>query len=447
MNTKVMKYQIIKPLEMDWKTFGKILREIRCETRKAMNKTIQYAWEYSGYESDYKERFEEYPKTKEILNYSSIHGYAYDKLKSQFTTMNSSNFSQSIKRAADKWKNNKKDVLLGNCAPPVFKKDCPIDIVKKAMEIYNEDKCYMVNLSLLSLKSRKELEMKSGQILVKLKVGDNTQKAILDRILNGEYKLSASQIIERKNKWFLNITYQFESKPKKLNENKILGIDLGVTNVATMQIFDAKKQKYQRLKFNECMIDGKELIHFRQSTEARKRELQKASKWAGNGRCGHGYKTRMKPVNKLGDKIAKFRDTYNHKISKYIVNMAVKNQCAVIQMENLKGFTGLNKEKFLSNWSYYDLQEKIEYKAKEQGIEVVYINPRYTSKRCSECGTIHEENRNCKKNQTKFKCVICGHEENADINAAKNISNYHIEEIIEEYIKTSYIKQEENIAV
>ena len=48
------------------------------------------------------------------------------------------------------------------------------------------------------------------------------------------------------------------------------------------------------------------------------------------------------------------------------------------------------------------------------------VDPKYTSQRCSvkSCGHKAKENR---ENQAKFLCKKCGHEENADINAAKNI--------------------------
>lgn len=89
----------------------------------------------------------------------------------------------------------------------------------------------------------------------------------------------------------------------------------------------------------------------------------------------------------------------------------------------------------MKNWSYYDLQSKIEYKSKDKGINVVFINPKFTSKRCNRCGNIRSENRICKNDQAKFKCIVCGHEDNADINASKNIAIPYIDKIIDEYLK------------
>ena len=92
------------------------------------------------------------------------------------------------------------------------------------------------------------------------------------------------------------------------------------------------------------------------------------------------------------------------------------------------------------NWSYFDLQQKIKYKANEHGIKVNFKKPNYTSQRCSKCGYIHMDNR---KTQAEFKCVKCGHKSNADINAARNIAILGIEQVIDEQLK----EQEGDVAV
>ena len=100
----------------------------------------------------------------------------------------------------------------------------------------------------------------------------------------------------------------------------------------------------------------------------------------------------------------------------------------IIQMEKLTGITEA-ADKFLKNWSYFDLQTKIEYKAREAGISVVYIDPKYTSQRCSKCGYISADNR---KTQAMFFCCKCGFEANADYNASQNIGIKNIENIIKD---------------
>jgi putative transposase len=60
----------------------------------------------------------------------------------------------------------------------------------------------------------------------------------------------------------------------------------------------------------------------------------------------------------------------------------------------------------------------LEAKGKERGRLVVPVDPKHTSQRCSACGHTAPGNR---PSQKLFQCLSCGHSENADVNAAKNI--------------------------
>jgi putative transposase len=60
----------------------------------------------------------------------------------------------------------------------------------------------------------------------------------------------------------------------------------------------------------------------------------------------------------------------------------------------------------------------LETKGKERGRLVVPVDPRLTSQRCSVCGHTEPGNR---PSQELFLCLSCGHTENADVNAARNI--------------------------
>ena len=83
---------------------------------------------------------------------------------------------------------------------------------------------------------------------------------------------------------------------------------------------------------------------------------------------------------------------------------------------------------------------------------MVKIDPSYTSQRCSECGYI----QNNRQNQSTFECQQCSFKVHADYNAAKNISVYNIEKVIQKQLKLQeklnltkykeqYIEQMENI--
>ena len=98
----------------------------------------------------------------------------------------------------------------------------------------------------------------------------------------------------------------------------------------------------------------------------------------------------------------------------------------------MEDLTGIKEDaefpKFLRHWTYYDLQQKIEAKAKEHGIKVVKVNPQFTSKRCSKCGNIDKDNR---KTQADFRCTQCGFSANADFNASQNLAVKDIDKLIQ----------------
>lgn len=78
--------------------------------------------------------------------------------------------------------------------------------------------------------------------------------------------------------------------------------------------------------------------------------------------------------------------------------------------------SGLNKSILDAGWG--DFLRVLSGKAESAGREVIAVNPRHTSQRCSRCGHVAAGNR---VSQAVFKCLSCGHEAHADINAAINI--------------------------
>jgi len=77
---------------------------------------------------------------------------------------------------------------------------------------------------------------------------------------------------------------------------------------------------------------------------------------------------------------------------------------------------GLNRS--LLDAGLGQLRVMLEAKGKERGRLVVPVDPKHTSQRCSACGHTAPGNR---PSQELFQCLSCGHSENADVNAAKNI--------------------------
>ena len=80
------------------------------------------------------------------------------------------------------------------------------------------------------------------------------------------------------------------------------------------------------------------------------------------------------------------------------------------------------------NGSFFSLQQQVEKRAWDRGIPVIYVNPAYTSKRCSRCGGFGRRSRK------HFECPHCGYVANADVNAAFNIAAASLRSASGEYL-------------
>lgn len=426
--TKVSRYQLLfddEHNELSFQQANEVLFQLQREMMQIANRTVQLYWEFSGYQSDYKKRFDTYPDKEQLLEdlkYSNLRSYTYAVMAKEFYKNNTGNVSLLQQNVDKRYKQNRKDVQMGKRSIDSYKATIPIALQRKSILISKEGANFCVRISLLSNAYRKELGVKNGTLSFKLLFGKSySAEQILEDIFAGKFKHTSSSISYRKGKWFLNLGYNFESEEPELRPSRVMGIDLGVVKPLVIAYNDTPVHQE---------IDSNEIQAFRNQMLARRRALGRQTKHCAESNIGHGVKTRTKALEKLKQTEANFRDRINHQYSRYVVDLAVKYKCKTIQMENLSGIS--KDDIFLKNWPYYDLQTKIEYKAKEKGIDVVKINPKFTSQRCSKCGYISPENR---PDQATFRCKKCSFTLNADWNAALNIAQPGIEEIIRETIK------------
>jgi IS605 OrfB family transposase len=402
----------------------KELWTLQRQTREILNRTIQIAYHWDYIDS------ENYKKTGQHLNllaetgYKRLDGYVYDCLKTEVQNFASANVNATIQNAWSKYRTSKSDVLKGKMSLPSYKSDQPLILHAQSIKVYENKDGPQVLLTVFSKTHKKECDYSNVRFAFRL--NDGTQRSIFRKIVDGEYGLGQCQLVYRRPKWFLYLTYNFNPEQRELDPNKYLGVDLG----ETVAIYASSVNEYGALR-----LEGGEITAFAQKIEARKRSLQKQAAHCGEGRIGHGTKARVSDVYKTENKIANFRNTINHRYSKALIDYAVKHQYGTIQMEALSGIKQeTDFPKFLRHWTYYDLQQKIKAKAKENGIRIIEIDPRYTSQRCSKCGHIDSSNR---PSQAVFCCTKCGFKTNADLNASQNISIPGIDKIIKEYISAN----------
>jgi len=124
-------------------------------------------------------------------------------------------------------------------------------------------------------------------------------------------------------------------------------------------------------------------------------------------------------LKKISGRETRYMRWVNHNISKSIVTNFNGGK---IVMEDLKGIRKQRRGKrmnyWISNWSFFQLQSFIQYKAERKGIVVDRVKPNYTSQICHRCGLLGSRLSGC------FSCSHCGISSySADLNAARNLSH------------------------
>jgi IS605 OrfB family transposase len=231
-------------------------------------------------------------------------------------------------------------------------------------------------------------------------------RSVFKKILvDKTYSVRDSSITIEDNKIILNLSLRIPKNIIELDNNTVVGVDLGIAIPAVCATNNTIAKQYLGSK--------DDFLKTRTQIQNQRRRLYSALK---NSNGGKGRDKKLKAVNKFSEKEKNFVATYNHTISKQIVDFAIANKAKYINVEDLEGY---DTDKFvLRNWSYYQLQSQIEYKAAKYGIELRKVDPYHTSQNCSSCGHWEEGQRNGRY----FECKACGAKMNADLNAARNIA-------------------------
>ncbi|MFJ3576069.1 RNA-guided endonuclease InsQ/TnpB family protein [Streptomyces rubiginosohelvolus] len=211
-----------------------------------------------------------------------------------------------------------------------------------------------------------------------------------------EHRKGESDLIERDGAFYLIAVCDIP-EPELYEPAGFVGVDLGIVNIATAS--------------TGYRAAGRGL------NRHRKRQLDLRKKLQAKG-----TKSAKRLLKKRSRKEARHTANVNHIISKTIVATAERTGSG-IALEDLTGIRSrvrLRKDQrtSLHSWSFHQLGQYIEYKAKRAGVPLVYVDPAYTSQQCSECGHIDRKNR---VDQATFACRSCGALMHADDNASHNI--------------------------
>ena len=195
----------------------------------------------------------------------------------------------------------------------------------------------------------------------------------------------------------------------------VIGVDKGINYLATAT--DGTQQRF---------FGGGKVKHRKRHYQKIRASLQK--KKAENTQNGRSTRSVRRVLKRLSGREMRYMRDTNHVVSKRIVQFAIEQDAAVIATENLEGIRervnkcGKALQKLINGWSFYQLQIYLSYKAEALGVTVDVVNPRNTSRACSNCGYCDKSNRH----KHDFHCKSCGYQLHSDLNAARNIRQRNI---------------------
>jgi putative transposase len=123
----------------------------------------------------------------------------------------------------------------------------------------------------------------------------------------------------------------------------------------------------------------------------------------------------VQQVAKLHHKVSRQRLDFHHKTA---VKLVRENDLIAHEDLNVGGMGRGNLARSIHDVGWSQFFSLLSQKAECAARRVVRVDPRYTSQGCNQCGYVSKANR---LSQSRFVCQQCGHTENADVNAARNI--------------------------
>ena len=217
------------------------------------------------------------------------------------------------------------------------------------------------------------------------------------------YKFGTAKLVKKHGKYFLHIPVTYEVEDSNISDIcNVVGIDRGINFIVAT--YDSKHKS--------DFVSGKAIKQKRSNYSKLRKELQM--------RHTPSARRRLKAI---GSRENRWMQDVNHQVSKALVENNPKHTLFVL--EDLSGIRNATervktKDRYVSvSWSFYDLEQKLIYKAKQNQSTVIKVSPKYTSQCCPVCGHIEKSNRN--KQLHLFTCKNCLYKSNDDRIGAMNL--------------------------
>ena len=217
------------------------------------------------------------------------------------------------------------------------------------------------------------------------------------------YRFGTAKLVSKHGKYFLHIPVTYDVEESRLCDVcNVVGIDRGINLVVAT--YDSNHKS--------GFVSGRTVKQKRAAYSRLRKELQMRRTPSSRRR-----------IKAIGQRENRWMQDINHQVSKALVENNPKHTLFVL--EDLSGIRSATervrtKDRYVSvSWAFYDLEQKLIYKAKQNQSSVIKVDPKYTSQCCPVCGHIEKSNRNKKKHL--FCCKNCGYSSNDDRIGAMNL--------------------------
>ena len=237
------------------------------------------------------------------------------------------------------------------------------------------------------------------------------------------YKFGTAKLVNKHGKYYLHIPVTYEVEESNISDIcNVVGIDRGINFVVAT--YDSKHKS--------GFVSGKAIKQKRANYSRLRKELQ----------MRHTPSSRRR-LKAIGQRENRWMQDINHQVSKALATGNPKHPLFVL--EDLTGIRNVTervktKNRYVSvSWSFYDLEQKLIYKAKQNQSSVIKVDPRYTSQCCPACGHTEKSNRN--KKIHLFTCKNCGYTSNDDRIGAMNLYRMGINYLADSQVPNTVVTE------
>ena len=237
------------------------------------------------------------------------------------------------------------------------------------------------------------------------------------------YRFGTAKLVNKRGKYYLHIPVTYEVEESNISDIcNVVGIDRGINFVVAT--YDSKHKS--------GFVSGKAIKQKRANYSRLRKELQ----------MRHTPSSRRR-LKAIGQRENRWMQDINHQVSKALATGNPKHTLFVL--EDLTGIRNVTervktKKRYVSvSWSFYDLEQKLIYKAKQNQSSVIKVDSRYTSQCCPACGHTEKSNRN--KKIHLFTCKNCGYTSNDDRIGAMNLYRMGINYLADSQVPNTVVTE------